>query len=96
MSHCMTTDTVERIASIMTAEFAWDLQYKEVVDVDSSKVTVCAEQVMSLVASITGEYDLKRVVIALLDYCMIQNLVEEHLDEFDKLVSIQFALSKFS
>ena len=84
----MTTDTVERIASIMTAEFAWDLQYKEVVDVDSSKVTVCAEQVMSLVTSITGECVLKRVVTALLDYCMIQNLVGKHLDGFDESVSI--------
>jgi len=72
LTHYIPTDTVERIASIMTAELAWDLQYKEVVDVDSSKVTVCAEQVMSLVASMTGEYVvLKSVDCFIRVYCVI-------------------------
>ena len=53
--HYIPTDTVERIDSIARAPLAWDLQYKEVVDVDASKVTVCAEQLMSLMASITGD-----------------------------------------
>ena len=39
----------------MESTTAWDLQYREVVDVDVSKVTICAEQLMSLMASITGK-----------------------------------------
>lgn len=39
----------------MESPTAWDLQYKEVVDIDVSKVTICAEQLMSLMASITGK-----------------------------------------
>ena len=39
----------------MESTAAWDLQYREVVDVDVTKVTICAEQLMSLMASITGK-----------------------------------------
>ena len=51
----MLIDTIERLTTIMESTTAWDLQYREVVDVDVSKVTICAEQLMSLMASITGK-----------------------------------------
>ena len=39
----------------MESATAWDLKYREVVDIDVSKVTICAEQLMSFMASITGK-----------------------------------------
>ncbi|XP_065905193.1 RAD50-interacting protein 1-like isoform X2 [Dysidea avara] len=73
--------TVERIDSIARAPLAWDLQYKEVVDVDASKVTVCAEQLMSLMASITDRYKLLESAPHQIDFVLLQL---ELLNEFHR------------
>lgn len=51
----------------MESTTGWNLQYREVVDIDVLKVTICVEQIMSLMASITGKIRM-RVVVEVTDY----------------------------
>lgn len=52
---CLCAVAVEKMDAILSAEDAWNSQYKDISDIDELKAPHCAETFMTLLQVITGE-----------------------------------------
>lgn len=52
---CQREVAVEKMDAILSAEEAWNSQYKDISDIDELKAPHCAETFMTLLQVITGE-----------------------------------------
>lgn len=52
---CQCEVAVEKMDAILSAEEAWNSQYKDISDIDELKAPHCAETFMTLLQVITGE-----------------------------------------
>lgn len=67
----------------MESTTGWNLQYREAVDIGVLKVTICVEQIMSLMASITDQYKLLTVLVISCTSLQLELLMAFHHDLTD-------------
>lgn len=50
------SDALEKMDAMLSSDTRWQCQYRNIIDVDESKVSECGETFMTLLSTITGEY----------------------------------------